>query len=248
MQDDKPDGQEGKADSSGAVSGEKPKKQPKVWVKEGAPATPPGASTPAAAASATSTPAPPAPPAEKAAAPAAKKPAKAEAPAYLEISEDPLVLRLQQEFPGVVLSAQSFLGQKILTVDASMILPVCRFLRDDPEWQFDMLEDLTALDYPDREKRFLMVYQLYSFPRAAQLRLKCSVPADQEITSVTGVWSVADWLEREVYDMFGIVFSGHPDLRRILLPEDWVGYPLRKDHDLRKQDEDWIRRHLQIRK
>lgn len=243
-----PPPQGGAAPAAGASTqeapGEKPKKQPKVWTK-GSGGAAPVAQPPASAEAA----APAAGPAAKPAAPSPeRKAAKTGTPAYLDVIQDPLVLRLQQEVPGAVLAAQSFLNQKILTVDASLILPVCRFLKRDPESSYDLLVDVTAVDYPEQEKRFVMVYQLYSVGRNAQLRMKCSIGEHQEIASVTSVWSTANWLEREAYDMFGIVFAGHPDLRRILLPEDWTGYPLRKDYDLRKQDEDWIRRHLQIRK
>ncbi len=230
-----------------AVPSDKSKKQPKVWVK-------PGTAPPAPAAAATGQ-APAQPPAQKQApGPAAKveappkKSTKEEAPTYLDISQDPLVLRIKQFFPEAVPAAQSFLNQKILNIDAASILPVCEFLRDDPECEYDMLQDLTAVDYPEREKRFVVVYQLYSLPRNVQVRLKCNIAENEPIASVTSIWSAANWLEREVYDMFGIVFSDHPDLKRILLPEDWIGHPLRKDYDLQKQDEEWIQRHLQIRK
>ena len=235
-----------------AAPGDKPKKQPKVWVKPG---TASAGTSPPAPASVEPGQAQAQPPSArptagtqtKAEAPP-KRPAKEETPLYLDISQDPLVLRLQQSFPESVLAAQSFLNQKILTINADSILPVCEFLRDDPDCEYDMLQDLTAVDYPEREKRFVVVYQLYSLRRNVQVRLKCSVADGEAIASVTPVWSAANWLEREVFDMFGIAFSGHPDLKRILLPEDWIGHPLRKDYDLRKQDEDWIRRHLQIRR
>ena len=235
-----------------AAPGDKPKKQPKVWVKPG---TAPAGTTPPTPASVGTgrTPAQP-PPARPSAGTQAKaqappkRPAKEETPLYLDISQDPLVLRLKQSFPESVLAAQSFLNQKILTIDADSVLPVCEFLKDDSECEYDMLQDLTAVDYPEREKRFVVVYQLYSLRRNVQVRLKCNVVDGEAIASVTPVWSAANWLEREVFDMFGIAFSGHPELKRILLPEDWIGHPLRKDYDLRKQDEDWIRRHLQIRR
>ncbi|HEY2933066.1 MAG TPA: NADH-quinone oxidoreductase subunit C [Acidobacteriota bacterium] len=275
-------------DQEPTSSGEKPKKQPKIWVKPGASAAPPLAETPAASpAASTQEPETPAAPVEgekqkkqpkvwvkpgaaapqaSASAPAAAPPAparvaakaaeavparnveKAEAPSYLDISQDPLVLRLSKAVPDAVQSAQSYLNQKIFTVDAGQILSVCEFLKEDPESDFDLLEDLTALDYPEREKRFVVIYQLCSIRLNQQVRLRCNLGVNEQIASVTPVWKTADWLEREVYDMFGIVFSGHPDPRRILLPYDWIGFPLRKDYDLRKQDEDWIRRHLQIRK
>jgi len=173
---------------------------------------------------------------------------KAETPTYLDISQDPLVVRLTRAVPDAVQSAHSYLNQKIVTIEPGRILSACEFLKEDPESDFDLLEDLTALDYPEKEKRFVVVYQLYSVALNHQVRLRCNLGVEDQIFSVTSVWKTANWLEREVYDMFGIVFSGHPDMRRILLPEDWIGFPLRKDHDLRKQDEDWIRRHLQIRK
>ena len=190
-------------------------------------------------------PAAPAPAAKPA---AAAKPAKAEAVTYQDISQDPEVVRLQSELPGAILSAQSYMGQRILNLNAPRLMEVCDFLRNDPDSDYDLLQDVTALDYPEREKRFVMVYHLCSLRRNVMLRLKAQISENEGIESVTSLWPGADWLEREVFDMFGILFSGHPDLRRILLPEDWVGYPLRKDYDLRKQDEDWIRRHLQIRK
>ena len=190
-------------------------------------------------------PAAPAPAAKPA---AAAKPAKADAVTYQDISQDPEVVRLQSELPGAVLSAQSYMGQRILNLNAPRLMEVCDFLRNDPASDYDLLQDVTALDYPEREKRFVMVYHLCSLRRNVMLRLKAQISENEGIESVTSLWPGADWLEREVFDMFGILFSGHPDLRRILLPEDWVGYPLRKDYDLRKQDEDWIRRHLQIRK
>lgn len=288
MSADQSEGQGSKPDAGEATSGEKLKKEPKVWVKPGgsAPAPAPNAPLPAdagaskdAAAAAQPADGPPkkepkvwtkgaaaAPAAQPAAAPPSAAPptaapakpqgappekkaaVKAEVPSYLDISSDPLVLRLQQKFPGAVHAAQSFLNQKILVVDASLIVPLGQFLKSDPDCGFDLLTDVTALDYPDHEKRFTVVYQLYSIRRNAQVRLKCQIAEHQEIASVTSVWETANWLEREVFDMFGIVFAGHPDLRRILLPEDWTGFPLRKDYDLRKQDEDWIRRHLEIRK
>ncbi|MBI4454316.1 MAG: NADH-quinone oxidoreductase subunit C [Acidobacteria bacterium] len=241
--------QEKKPTSEEAPSPEKPKKQPKVWAKPGAPAAGParpgvggaGESKPPAAAQAS-----PAPPKPAASAPPRKSPV--ETPTYLDISQDPLVSRIQEKFPGAVLAAQSFLGQKILTVDPLVVLPLCDFLKHDPECNFDLLEDVTAVDFPERDKRFVVVYQLCSIRRNVQVRLKCNIAENDKVASVTSVWSVANWLEREVYDMFGIIFLGHPDLRRILLPEDWVGHPLRKDYDVHKQDEDWIQRHLQIRK
>lgn len=109
-----------------------------------------------------------------------------------------------------------------------------------------MLADLTAVDWPKRERRFDVVLNLYSFAKNERLRLKAQVGADEPVPSVCEVWPVANWLERECYDMFGIVFEGHPDLKRILLPEEWQGYPLRKDYDILRQDTAWVRENLGI--
>jgi NADH-quinone oxidoreductase subunit C len=109
-----------------------------------------------------------------------------------------------------------------------------------------MLTDLTAVDWPKREKRFDLVLNLYSFPRNERLRLKAQVGEADCPPSVSSVWSTANWLERECFDMFGIRFEGHPDLRRILLPDEWVGHPLRKDYDILQQDTAWVRENLGI--
>jgi NADH-quinone oxidoreductase subunit C len=102
------------------------------------------------------------------------------------------------------------------------------------------------VDWPRREKRFDLVLNLYSFAKNERLRLKVQVGVDEPVTSVADVWPTANWLEREVYDMFGIIFEGHPDLRRLLLPEEWQGYPLRKDYDILQQDTAWVRENLGI--
>ena len=111
---------------------------------------------------------------------------------------------------------------------------------------YNMLTDETAADYPKREKRFDIVYHLYSFERNNRLRLRVQVSAEEKVPSVTGVWPTANWLEREIYDMFGVVYEGHPDLKRILMPDEWVGHPLRKDYDILKQDADWVKSNLGI--
>jgi NADH-quinone oxidoreductase subunit C len=109
-----------------------------------------------------------------------------------------------------------------------------------------MLSDLTAVDWPKREKRFDVVLNLYSFAKNERLRLKAHAADGEAVPSMVGVWLAADWLEREVFDMFGIVFSGHPNLKRILLPDEWQGYPLRKDYDILQQDTAWVRENLGI--
>jgi NADH/F420H2 dehydrogenase subunit C len=111
---------------------------------------------------------------------------------------------------------------------------------------YNFLTDETAVDYPKREKRFDIVYHLYSFQNNNRLRLRVRAAAGENIPSVAGIWATANWLEREVYDMFGIVYDGHPDLKRILLPDEWTGHPLRKDYDILKQDQNWVKANLGI--
>jgi len=105
-----------------------------------------------------------------------------------------------------------------------------QFLKE--ELEFDYLTDITAVDYPEREKRFEMVYHLFSLKNHYRIRVKTEIKEGEKVSSMTKVWGSANWLEREVYDMFGIEFEGHPDLRRILLSDEWEGHPLRKDYPL----------------
>lgn len=178
---------------------------------------------------------------------APKKPVK-KGPAYEDLEQDPLLEKLKENFPGAILSGQLFLGQRIYTISLDSLYEIMVYLRDSPEWSFDYLIDVTALDYLTDEKRFCMVYHLYSYKTGALIRIKSRAAEGEMVPSMTSIWKTGDWLEREVYDMFGIEFSGHPGLRRILLPEDWHGYPLRKDYDIKLQDQSWIKKHLKIRK
>jgi len=129
-------------------------------------------------------------------------------------------------------------------VAAEQLRDVARYCRDDEK--FDMLSDLTAVDWPKREKRFDIILNLYSFPKNERLRLKAHAAENEAVPSVCDVWPAANWLERECYDMFGIAFEGHPELKRILLPDEWQGFPLRKDYDILRQDEAWVRENLGI--
>lgn len=114
-------------------------------------------------------------------------------------------------------------------VRSDSIVEVCRFLRDDQDLAFEVLSDLTALDLP-KDNIIQVVYHLYSYTKRHQIVLKADLPREgPALKTVEGVWRAANWMEREVFDLFGVVFEGHPDLRRIMLPEDWVGHPLRKD-------------------
>lgn len=152
--------------------------------------------------------------------------------------------KLKEKFPEEVVSITEFRGQVSAVVKKDRLLDICRYLHDDPECNMDYLRDLTAVDYPMRkgQPRFEVVYHLYSINHRHMLRLKALVPEnDCSIDSVMPVWIGANWHERECFDMFGITFNGHPDLRRILMPEDWQGHPLRKDYPLKGPgpEEEW---------
>jgi NADH-quinone oxidoreductase subunit C len=134
--------------------------------------------------------------------------------------------------------------QSIIVVACGLLAEVARSCRDDEE--FDMLTDLTAVDWPKREKRFDVVLNLYSFARNERLRLKSMAGENESVPTLCPVWPAANWMEREVFDMFGIVFDGHPNLQRILMPDEWEGYPLRKDYDILRQDTAWVRENLGI--
>lgn len=151
---------------------------------------------------------------------------------------------MRGKFGAALLEAIEDRKQAILTVECGRLGEIALHLRN--EEKFDMLADLTAGDWPKREKRFDVILNLYSFAKNERLRLKVRAGDGEAVPSVVGIWAVANWLEREVFDMFGIVFSGHPDLKRILLPDEWQGYPLRKDYDILQQDTAWVRDNLGI--
>ena len=150
--------------------------------------------------------------------------------------ENLVLTRLKEKHPDSILESAEFRGELTLVVKRDDIVPVCRFLRDDAELSFNFLSDLTAVDRSGREPRFDVIYHLYSLDKKHRLRLKVKAGEAESVPSVTSVWSNANWFEREVFDMFGIGFDGHPDLRRILMPDDWVGHPLRKDFPLTKEE------------
>ncbi len=145
--------------------------------------------------------------------------------------EPSVVVALRERFPEAVEEVTNFRGQLTIRIRTEEIKAVCIYLRDEPEWRFDMLSDLCGVDMSKMREapRFDVVYQLYSIDHNRRLRLKAGVDEWGSIDAVTPVWPGANWQEREAYDMFGIVFDGHPDLRRILLPDDWHEFPLRKD-------------------
>jgi NADH-quinone oxidoreductase subunit C len=125
-------------------------------------------------------------------------------------------------------------GELTVVVKPEAIVKVCRLLRHEPGLEYNFLSSVTAVDLGvEADPRFEVVYHLYSIPQRHRLRLKVRVNEDDSVPTVTGVWKAANWYEREVYDLFGIEFEGHPDLRRIMMPDDYEGHPLRKDFPLR---------------
>lgn len=137
---------------------------------------------------------------------------------------------LEKQFPGKVRDFKGEVLEPYLTADGDSIIEVCRFLRDGAELKFEVLSDLTALDWP-KEEKIQVVYHLFSYSRNHQIVIKVDLARDNpRVSTVESVWKVANWFEREVYDLFGVIFEGHSDLRRIMLPEDWTGHPLRKDY------------------
>jgi NADH-quinone oxidoreductase subunit C len=209
------------------------------------PPEPSAPKTPAAEGEAASKPATP-PVAPVAAKPAVPRPPAAppppkEGPVALD---NDLVKRYKEKFGPAILESWIDRKQTILVVARELLAEIAIYSRDDEK--FDWLSDLTAVDWPKREKRFDIVLLMYSFEKNERLRLKVQATADERVPSVQGIWSTANWMEREVFDMFGVVFEGHPDLKRILMPDEWQGYPLRKDYDILTQDTAWIRENLGI--
>ena len=152
--------------------------------------------------------------------------------------------RCRAKFGEGVREAWQDRKQPILVVEVGKLRAFCQYVRDQEK--FDMLVDLTAVDWPKREKRFEVVLQLYSFSKNERLRVKAVAGDGELVPSVVSVWPAAGWLERECFDMFGIRFEGHAGLKRILLPDEWQGYPLRKDYDILRQDEAWVRENMGI--
>jgi NADH-quinone oxidoreductase subunit C len=198
----------------------------------------------------------------KPAAAAAKPPAKAvehppkAAPATGPPDQPPpadkvapaFIATLQAAVPGAVTALSYWVGDWTVIVAAEKILDVAVHLREAPDAAFDLCSDVTATDWPVRPERFDMVYCLYSTRHRHRVRVKTKVGENQPFPSVTPVWPAANWLEREVWDMFGVNFTGHPDRRRILMPEDWQGHPQRKDYPLEGPGEllmenplDWLK-------
>jgi NADH-quinone oxidoreductase subunit C len=132
--------------------------------------------------------------------------------------------------PGATLEGAPSVDFPTIYVPVDRIVETCLALRDTPSLRFDVLTEITAADYLPRTPRFEVVYHLLSIPHRRRLRLKVRVPEGGAVPTVQSVWPAAGWPEREVWDMFGVVFENHPDLRRLLMPEDWEGHPQRKDY------------------
>jgi NADH-quinone oxidoreductase subunit C len=211
-------------------------------MSEPGPSTPPSPPTPPTAAAAAPVPAGPGKSEPKAPAgpPDPPPPAGLEPPAFISA--------LQAAVPGAVAHLSYWVGDWTVVVGADRLVEAGTWLRDGAGAAFDFCSDVTASDWPARPQRFDLVYNLYSTRHCHRIRIKTRVVDGEAVPSVSGVWPAAAWLEREVFDMFGIRFAGHPDLRRILMPDDWQGHPQRKDYPLEGPGElvmesphDWLR-------
>ncbi len=139
--------------------------------------------------------------------------------------------RLHEQFGAAVGPVVEGQSHDAVDVDAGKIGEVCEFLRSDPELKFERVSNISGVDHPE-DNKIKVVYHLHSYTLGHELVLKVDADRDNPVVAtVSGVWPAANWLEREAYDLVGIDFSGHPDLRRILMPEDWIGHPLRKDYE-----------------
>jgi NADH-quinone oxidoreductase subunit C len=195
--------------------------------------------------------APPPEPGKPAAAPA--KPAAAaghaappKPPATMAATgwDSDLARDLKQRFGDRIAETSSYLGQNFIVARPEAAISVLEYLKLEAD--FDYLVDITAVDWPKRAERFDVVYILYSFSRNQRIRLKIFIADGFKPETAVGVHLTANWLEREVFDMFGIEFAGHPHMTRILLPEEWQGYPLRKDYGILQQDDRWVQENLSI--
>ncbi len=158
--------------------------------------------------------------------------------------ESDITQLLKERFGAQITEFSTYLGQNFLVAKPEAVIPILEALK--LELDFDYLVDVTAVDYPKRAERFDIVYILYSFARNERIRVKTMVPDGYRPATAVTVHLTANWLEREVFDMFGIQFEGHPDMRRILLPEEWQGHPLRKELSILQQDDSWVRENLGI--
>jgi NADH-quinone oxidoreductase subunit C len=197
-------------------AGEKPAAAPPP---DAAPKVPPKAPAAAAAPKVEKVPAPP--------------PGPPDPPPPADVPVPEFIRTLEAAVPGAVVQVSYWVGDWTVIVAVPRLLEVATHLRDTAGARFDYCSDVTAVDWPTRAgERFDVVYCLYSTTLRARVRVKVRVADGDAVPSVSGVWAAANWLEREAFDMFGIRFAGHPDLRRILMPDEWQGYPQRKDYPL----------------
>ena len=154
------------------------------------------------------------------------------------VETDLAVKKLKEKFPNSILEVTTFRGEVTVTVSKGEIFEICKFLHSDPDLQYHLLTDLCGLDFFPQTPRFGVVYLLCSLKNNQRLRLKMRVGETESIPSVESIWKVANWYEREAYDLFGILFENHPDLRRILLWDGYEGHPLRKDYPAEGPDFD----------
>jgi NADH-quinone oxidoreductase subunit C len=154
-----------------------------------------------------------------------------------------MVARFKRQY-GSGIEALTYLGQNYMVVDRSLIPNLLLLLRDQEKFEYCV--DITAVHYPKRERQFDVVWILYSFEKNERVRVKTMIGENESLPSSVEIWPTCNWLEREVFDMFGIRFEGHPDLKRILLPEGWRGHPLRKDYGIIQQDKEWVQINLGI--
>jgi NADH-quinone oxidoreductase subunit C len=169
-------------------------------------------------------------------------------PPPADVSVPGFITTLLSAVPGAITQLSYWVGDWTVIVPTDRLLEVMRHLRGADDASFDACSDVTATDWPPREERFDVSFALFSTRHRHRVRVKVRVADGSPAPSVTSVWPAANWLEREVFDMFGIPFEGHPDLRRILMPDEWQGHPERKDYPLEGPGEmllenpmDWLR-------
>jgi NADH-quinone oxidoreductase subunit C len=164
----------------------------------------------------------------------------------VDVDTLPLVKRVKEFKDDLLEEVKYSSGEITFLVKREGLLDLCRFLKEDPETEFDFLTEVIGVHYPDRDRPLEVVYHLYSTSKRHRVRLKVQLAEGEEVESVFPVWRSANWYEREVYDMVGIHFANHPDLKRILLPDDWEGHPLRRDYPLEGPAgyrESWLKAH-----
>lgn len=141
-----------------------------------------------------------------------------------------IIDKIKEKFGDAVIDSHSFRGDDTVIVKKESLKEICTFLKEDKACAFDYLLDVCGADYMPREPRFEVVYHMHSISKKHRIRVKTQVADGEKVDSVTSIWGTADWTERETYDMYGIEFEGHPNMKRIYMADDWKGHPLRKDY------------------